>query len=150
MSEARSRKIAGEDLPIGGANIDLGRHRGKFRGSEIRAGEFRLTPDSIDGLRERGFSSEEIHAIVGPRRTLSRRKELAENLTLAESDRVMRLERISEMADRIFGSHDKAHRWLRKQSRALEGARPIDLLRSETGAHIVEQELHRIDYGMFA
>ena len=53
------------------------------------------------------------------------------------------------MADRVFADHEKAQRWLRKESRVLE-ASPIDLLRSETGARIVEEELHRIDYGIFA
>ena len=70
-------------------------------------------------------------------------------LSADESDRVLRLERISEMADRVFANHEKAQRWLRKESRALE-ARPIDLLSSETGARIVEEELHRIDFGIFA
>jgi putative toxin-antitoxin system antitoxin component (TIGR02293 family) len=150
MSPSRATKTVDEDLPSHGVYIDVGRHSGEFRGSEIRAGEFRLKPDSIESLRERGFTSDEIHAIVGPRRTLARRKEQSERLTLVESDRVLRLEHISDMADRVFGNHEKAQRWLRKESRALEKARPIDLLRSETGAHIVEQELHRIDYGMFA
>lgn len=53
------------------------------------------------------------------------------------------------MADRVFGDHDKAQRWLRKHSRVLEDT-PINLLQSETGAFLVEQELHRIDYGVFA
>jgi putative toxin-antitoxin system antitoxin component (TIGR02293 family) len=71
-------------------------------------------------------------------------------LPATEADRVVRLERILDMADRVFADHEKAQRWLRKESRALDGARPIDLLRTETGAHLVEQELHRIDHGMFA
>jgi hypothetical protein len=84
------------------------------------------------------------------RRTLARRKENNEQLTVAESDRVLRLERIAGHADRVFGSHEKAQRWLRSEIIALNGARPIDLLASETGAHVVSEELIRIDYGMFA
>ena len=70
-------------------------------------------------------------------------------MTVAESDRVIRLNRISEMADRVFGDPEKAQRWLRKKSRVLNEL-PIVLLESETGAYLVEQELHRIDYGMLA
>ncbi|UCI06142.1 antitoxin Xre/MbcA/ParS toxin-binding domain-containing protein [Mesorhizobium sp. B1-1-8] len=103
----------------------------------------------VEGLRQRGFSNDEIYRIVGPRRTLARRKERNEALTVAESDRVVRLERISAMADRVFGSHEKAQRWLRKHSKVL-GETPINLLQSETGAVLVEEELHRIDYGIFA
>lgn len=103
----------------------------------------------VEGLRQRGFSNDEIYKIVGPRRTLARRREQNETLTIAESDRVMRLERISAMADRVFGNHEKAQRWLRKHSRVLDEA-PINLLQSETGAVLVEEELHRIDHGIFA
>ncbi|WP_366930563.1 antitoxin Xre-like helix-turn-helix domain-containing protein [Mesorhizobium sp.] len=46
-----------------------------------------------------GFSSEELYRIVAPRRTLARRKEHAEPLSPAESDRALRLERIAEQAD---------------------------------------------------
>ncbi|MES0032552.1 MULTISPECIES: antitoxin Xre/MbcA/ParS toxin-binding domain-containing protein [unclassified Mesorhizobium] len=103
----------------------------------------------VEGLRQRGFSSDEIYKIVGPRRTLARRKERNETLTITESDRVQRLERVSAMADRVFGSHEKAQRWLRKRSRVLNEI-PINLLQSETGAVLVEEELHRIDYGILA
>jgi putative toxin-antitoxin system antitoxin component (TIGR02293 family) len=147
MIENRHRKIVAETVPDGDASIESGRVR---HDPKPRIGEVRLVPDSIATLRDRGFSNDEIYAIVGPRRTLSRRREQAERLSPVESDRVLRLQRIADLADRVFGNHEKAQRWLRKESRALENARPIDLLRSETGAHIVEQELHRIDYGMFA
>jgi putative toxin-antitoxin system antitoxin component (TIGR02293 family) len=69
-------------------------------------------------------------------------------LTITESDHVLRLERISTMADRVFGNHEKAQRWLRKRSRVLNEA-PIDLLQSESGATLVEEELNRIGYGIF-
>lgn len=106
--------------------------------------------DKIGRLRQAGFSNDEIYEIVVPRRTLERRKAKNELLTLAESDRALRLERISEHANRVFGNREKAQLWLRSEIIALEGARPIDLLKSETGAHIVEDELHRIDHGMLA
>ncbi|WP_077372341.1 antitoxin Xre/MbcA/ParS toxin-binding domain-containing protein [Mesorhizobium prunaredense] len=38
------------------------------------------------------------------------------------------------MADRVFGNHEKAQRWLRKPSRALNQV-PIDLLQSEARCH---------------
>ncbi|PTE12531.1 type II RES/Xre toxin-antitoxin system antitoxin [Mesorhizobium helmanticense] len=123
---------------------------GAFRETGVATGRFHLAPNSIDKLKARGFTNEELYKIVAPRRTLARRRDLKQELTASESDRVLRLERISEMADRVFANPEKARRWLRKESRALEGARPIDLLQTETGAFLVEQELHRIDYGMFA
>jgi putative toxin-antitoxin system antitoxin component (TIGR02293 family) len=128
----------------------IGTPHGGFREAEAAQGRFQLAPESIDNLKALGFTSDEIHRIVAPRRTLARRRDLRQNLTTSESDRVLRLERISEMADRVFGNHEKAKRWLRSEIIALNGARPIDLLETETGAREIEQELIRIDYGMLA
>lgn len=146
MMEGRSHKTPAETIRAEGAGAEASRIT---RDPKPHIGEVRITPDRIEVLRARGFRSDEIYAIVGSRRTLSRRRALAERLSLVESDRVLRLERIADLADRVFGNREKAHRWLRKESRALENVRPIDLLRSETGAHTVEQALHRIDYGIF-
>jgi len=112
--------------------------------------DFPVHTDKIDQLRSLGFSSEELYRLVAPRRTLARRKEYGEPLSVAESDRALRLERIAGHADRVFGSHERAQRWLRSEIIALNGARPIDLLETETGANVVFEELVRIDYGMFA
>ena len=112
--------------------------------------DFIVPTSKLDDLRKLGFSNEELFRIVAPRRTLARRKEKGEPLSSVESDRALRLERIAEHAERVFGSGEKAQRWLRSEIIALEGARPIDLLQSETGAHIVEEELIRIDFGMLA
>lgn len=140
MTAAKTNRKVASTSNAGGRSIDR----------NLETGSFRVSAGKIDSLSKLGFSNDEVYKIVAPRRTLARRKQNNETLTLAESDRVLRLERISTMADRVFADHEKAQRWLRKESRALDGARPIDLLQSETGAHIVEQELHRIDYGMFA
>ncbi|MER8477865.1 MbcA/ParS/Xre antitoxin family protein [Mesorhizobium sp. M1163] len=68
-------------------------------------------------------------------------------MTLTTTESALRLERISTMANRVFGNHEKAQRWLRKRSRVLNDA-PIDLLESATGATLVEEELNRIGYGI--
>ena len=104
---------------------------------------------SIDKLRDYVFSSDELYRFVAPRRTLARRLEKKEPLTVRENDNAQRIIHISEMADRIFGQREKAQRWLRKPSRALNGVVPLDLLASETGARLVEEELYRIEYGIF-
>ena len=109
--------------------------------------EFRVGVERINGLLDLGFSKADIYRIVAPQRTLGRRKK---KLSLEESDKVQRRERIVELSTRVFGSQDKANGWLRKANRALQGAIPIDLLVSETGARKVEMQLHAIDFGMYA
>ena len=103
----------------------------------------------LDTLLSHGFSREELFDLVVPRRTFARRLQTG-RLSLEESDRAIRLARLTAMAERVFGAFDKAHRWLRKPSRTIDGAVPLSLLKTETGAYLVEQTLHRIDYGMLA
>jgi putative toxin-antitoxin system antitoxin component (TIGR02293 family) len=109
-----------------------------------------VMPSELDDLTKHGFSNEEIYKIVAPRRTLARRKAANEQLSVAEADRVLRMKRIVEFAENVFGEPERAHRWLRKPSRALDGAVPIELMETEAGARIVENEIGVINHGMFA
>lgn len=65
----------------------------------------------------------------------------------AQSDR---LARVVASAEEAIGDGAKAARWLRKPNRALQGRRPLDLLASDVGARLVEQELGRIEHGLGA
>lgn len=109
----------------------------------------RVTPDAVNSLAASGYSEAEIFELVVPKRTLARRQAKQEPLTVEESDKALRLARIADLAGRVFGDGDKAHRWLRKPKRALNGLAPLAFLASETGARTVEQMLYRIDHGMF-
>jgi putative toxin-antitoxin system antitoxin component (TIGR02293 family) len=110
----------------------------------------KLMPNALDMLVKNGFSNDEIYKIVAPRRTLARRKAANEQLSVVETDRVLRLQRVLENADRTFGDPEKARRWLRKPNRAMDLSVPIEMLETEHGARLVEEELGRIRYGMFA
>ena len=109
-----------------------------------------VMPSELLELNKRGFSNDEIYKIVGPRRTLTRRIEKNERLSVAEADRVLRMKRVVAFAERVFGEPERAHRWMRKPSRVLNGAIPIELIETEEGARIVENEIGCIQHGMFA
>lgn len=133
----------------------LGKAVAEFANLTIRdnkTGEFhtRTGVDVIEALKRTGFTSAEIFEFVVSKRSLERRLQKNQLLSPEESDRALRLLRIHGHSMRVFGSEEKANRWLRKPCRALDGAIPLDLLASETGAHIVESELHAIDHGIFA
>ena len=66
---------------------------------------------------------------------------------MISDENAIRLARITEMAQRIFGG-EKADRWLRRPKRGLNGATPVACLNSESGARMVEEMLNRIDQGM--
>jgi putative toxin-antitoxin system antitoxin component (TIGR02293 family) len=109
----------------------------------------RAAPEALGSLAAE-YSDAEIFELVVPKRTLARRQARKERLTVEETDKALRLARIAGLARRVFGDDAKAHRWLRKPKRALNGATPLAFLASEAGARTVEQMLHRIDYGMVA
>lgn len=108
-----------------------------------------LLPGQLKALLPE-FSFAEIEEIVVPKRTLARRRARGEALTSDETDRALRLARITIETRRVFGNADKAARWLRKPNAALSGQTPLALLRSETGARVVDELLGQIDHGMFA
>ena len=110
----------------------------------------RARTDLLNDLIGLGYSEEEISDLVVPKRTLARRRAGGELLTVEETDKVLRLGRIAKQAIRVFGAAAKAHRWLRKPKRELNGETPVAFLASEEGARKIEEMLNRIDHGMFA
>jgi putative toxin-antitoxin system antitoxin component (TIGR02293 family) len=92
----------------------------------------------------------EVYALVIPRRTLSKRRRLGQKLTPEESDRLARLARMLQAAEETFGDREKAHNWLRRPNRGLDGKIPLPMLATDAGARVVEQALGRIRHGIFA
>lgn len=82
-------------------------------------------------------------------RTYQRRQADKKPFLEEESDRLMRVARVSQEAERVFRSGAKASRWLSADNLIL-GASPLELLGSDDGAHDVEFELVRVEHGDFA
>jgi putative toxin-antitoxin system antitoxin component (TIGR02293 family) len=112
--------------------------------------EERLPLLSIDSLTSHGLSDEEIYTYIVPRRTLVHRKSKREPLTHDESDRAVRIARITSLAEEVFGDDAKAGRWLRKIKERFDGRTPLEVSRTEAGARLVEEMLLQLDYGIFA
>jgi putative toxin-antitoxin system antitoxin component (TIGR02293 family) len=82
-------------------------------------------------------------------RTFLRRKE-AGRLQPAESDRVLRASRLFARAQDLFeGDQEAARGWLMKPQRALGGAIPLEIAKTEVGAREVEQIIGRLEHGVF-
>lgn len=90
-----------------------------------------------------------LQAIGMSGRTAIRRSKQG-HLKLDEADRLLRVARVVEEAVRVFGSEDKASRWLKTRHPMLQDTAPVDLLDSDAGARAVSDELVRVDYGDFA
>ena len=98
------------------------------------------------GLLEPG----EVYELVVARRTLAHRKEKRQPLSPQQSDRLARVVRVADLAEDALGNREKAARWLRKPNRSIQDQRPIDLLKSDIGARMVERALGRIEHGVYS
>jgi putative toxin-antitoxin system antitoxin component (TIGR02293 family) len=112
--------------------------------------EERLPLTSIESFAGNGLSEDEIYSFILPRRTLSHRRSRGEFLTHEESDRAVRLARVISLAEEVFGEDARAGRWLRKPKLRFSGRTPIELLRTDAGARLVEEMLFQLDYGFAA
>lgn len=61
-----------------------------------------------------------------------------------------RVEVALAIATEIFGSEERALRWLYKPNRSLDGDRPIDLLKESDGLTQVKSVLQRIQRGLIS
>ena len=94
-----------------------------------------------------GLAREEAAAALHlPQRTIARRKK-EQKLQADESDRLLRLARVSAQAAATLGSDEKAVQWLRRTNRALGNRAPLDLIDSDIGTRQVEEVLGRIEHG---
>ena len=112
--------------------------------------ESRLPASAIQSLMRGGLSDNEIYQLVIPRRTLAHRIAKHQSLSQDESDRAVRLARVTALAEQIFAGRDRAWRWMRQNKVRLGGRAPIELLQTEAGARLIEESLYQIDDGMAA
>jgi putative toxin-antitoxin system antitoxin component (TIGR02293 family) len=111
--------------------------------------ERQLEAPVIQRLLDMGLSRDEVHAVIIPARTLQHRRSRKERLTLEESDRVIRALRVLSAAEAVYESRERALAWLRRPNPRLDKRTPISLLKTDTGARIVEELLGQIDEGYF-
>ena len=111
--------------------------------------ERQLEPPVIQRLLDMGLSRDEVNSVIIPARTLQHRRSRRERLTVEESDRVIRALRVLSAAEGVYESRERALEWLRRANPRLDNRSPISLLKTDTGARIVEELLGQIDEGYF-
>ena len=98
-----------------------------------------------------GESQQGLARTVGiPSTTLGRRKR-AGRLTPAESDRLVRIARLTDMVLTLMrGDADATRRWLNTPQEILDGETPLHRASTETGGREVEQLIGRLRHGVFS
>jgi putative toxin-antitoxin system antitoxin component (TIGR02293 family) len=107
--------------------------------------EKRLAPATVEALLRGGLSDAEVYSLIVPRRTLAHRIAKHQSLSKEESDKAVRVARITAMAEQVFGEPARAWRWLRKPKRQFDSRSPIEMLATEAGARLVEELIIQID-----
>lgn len=108
-----------------------------------------LPTGTIRELKQLGDLSEAELSRIIPRRTLSHARK-SERLSPEQSDRVARAAGIFALAQATFLDRAKANDWMRRPNAALAGKAPMELLRTGSGAELIEQILGRIAYGVYS
>lgn len=80
-------------------------------------------------------------------RTIDRRKKESV-LPADESERSYRIARLTDLAAEVVGSMEKASVWFKKPNYALGNKKPIELIKTEPGARLVERTLNQIRHGL--
>lgn len=97
-----------------------------------------------------GVELKDTYDIVLPARTLKHRRARKQSLSSDESDKLVRLVRVFDLAVAVFGDAAQARAWLHRAKKRFDGRKPLHMLRTDMGARMVEEMLGQIDDGMFA
>jgi len=97
-----------------------------------------------------GLTNEELAALLGvSSRTLARWQPGKSRLDAVSGDRLLRSARLFSIAIEVLEDSDAAARWLKSPQRALAGAIPLQLARTDVGARAVEVLLGRMEHGVY-
>ncbi len=92
--------------------------------------------------------SEFAHYLGISLRTLQRKLDAHEKLSIPEGDRLFRIARLFALAVSVLENEDMARQWLHRSQRGLGGRTPIEVIQTEAGAQEVEDLLEKIEYGV--
>lgn len=97
------------------------------------------------------LTESEVAGVVGvSARTLRRQKSTPNKPMPPElASRTWLFAEILAQAADVFGSREEAERWMAHAAMGLDGARPIDLLRTVQGAELVKEFLGRLEHGVY-
>lgn len=82
-------------------------------------------------------------------KTLNRWKKTGAVLSPQQSDRLANVEAILKHGEDVLGSQERAVDWMYGKVFFLQGRRPIDVIKTETGRREVDNALGVIEWGMF-
>lgn len=83
-------------------------------------------------------------------RTMQRYKKESIPFEPLQSEKILQIALIFQKGESVFGEMDKFNRWLEEENEALGGKKPKEYLNNAFGIALIENELVKIEYGIFA
>ncbi len=96
-----------------------------------------------------GISSNELIVNLKISRSTWHRRKKAGKLDFNLSDKILQLSKLLEYAENIFGNKEKVSLWFKVPSVVFENHRPIEFIGSLSGINLINDELIRIEHGVF-
>lgn len=123
--------------------------RAEIHGALVKGLPYAVLVNIVDHLS--ALSIDEIANAVGiSSRTLRRQKDQPERPMPPDlASKTWFLAETLAQASTVFGGRDAAERWMAGAAMGLDGARPIDLLRTLQGAELVTEFLGRLEHGVY-
>lgn len=123
--------------------------RADIHGRIVKGLPYAVLVNIVDSVKT--LTASEVADAVGvSTRTLRRQKEHPQKSMPPElaSKTWMFAETLAKASD-VFGGREAAERWMSRPAMGLDGARPIDLLRTLQGAELVNEFLGRLEQGVY-
>ena len=123
--------------------------RAEIHGALVKGLPYAVLVHIVDHLS--ALSLDEIADAVGiSGRTLRRQRDQPERPMPPDlASKTWFLAETLAQASAVFGGRDAAERWMAGPAMGLDGARPIDLLRTLQGAELVTEFLGRLEHGVY-
>jgi putative toxin-antitoxin system antitoxin component (TIGR02293 family) len=105
----------------------------------------------LKAMQSGGIPVPELLPVFGiSTRTYMRIKTEPDKLLDAEqSGRVWQFAELLAKAEDVLGSSERAVDWMLRPAMALENRRPIELLTTPVGTHLVDDVIERMRYGVY-
>ena len=124
-------------------------NRAEIHGALVKGLPYAVLVHIVDNAS--ALSIDEIADAVGiSSRTLRRQKDQPERPMPPDlASKTWFLAETLAQASAVFGGRDAAERWMARPAMGLDGARPIELLRTLQGAELVTELLGRLEHGVY-
>ena len=127
----------------------LPQNRAEIHGTLIKGLPYAVLVNLVDRLST--LSAQALTEALGiSERTLRRQREHPEKAMPPDlASKTWLIAETLAKASTVFGSRDAAERWMARPAMGLDGACPIELLRTLQGAELVTEFLGRLEHGVY-